>query len=259
MVTIVKDVICHRELLAMLVARNIKIRYKESVLGFLWTLLGPLLLIGIYALFLGIMRFSISMPLLVTGIFVWQYLAMTLGDSTNAIVGNANLIQKAAFPRVLLPLSIVLANLVNLLLSLIIVGIYLVFTNVSFGMPLWLCVAIVSQMALCIGLSLLLSAANVFFRDVQHVIGVLMMAWFFVTPVIYSPVMVLQTFSDPRLHQLFYLNPMTGLLALYRNALMGEAMPQANLWIPSLAVSWLMLAAGVVVFQKLQRSFADEL
>lgn len=243
----------------MLVIRNIKIRYKESVLGFLWTLLGPLLLIVIYALFLGIMRFSMSLPLLVTGIFVWQYLAMTLGDATSAIVGNGNLVKKAAFPRVLLPLSIVAANFVNLLLSLVIVTLYLVFAGVHFGAVAWLPVAMVTQMALCTGISLLLSAVNVFFRDVQHLVGVFTMAWFFLTPVIYGPEMVLQKFADPRLHQLFYLNPMTGVLALYRAALMGEALPSIMLWGPSLAVSWVVCGLGMLVFQRLQRRFADEL
>lgn len=243
----------------MLVLRNIKIRYKESVLGFLWTLLGPILLIAIYALFLGIMRFAISMPLLVTGIFVWQYLAMTLGDSTNAIVGNANLIQKAAFPRVLLPLSIVLANAVNFLLSLVIVGVYLILSGASFGAGGWIIAAFFTQLALCTGVSLLLSAVNVFFRDVQHVIGVVTMAWFFTTPVIYSPDMVLEKCGSPVLLQAFYLNPMTGVLALYRAALMDLPLPAPILWVSSLAVSWSVCAIGILVFRKLQSRFADEL
>lgn len=259
MVSILKDVVRCRELLWMLVLRNIKIRYKESVLGFLWTLLGPILLIAIYALFLGIMRIAISMPLLVTGIFVWQYLAMTLGDSTNAIVGNANLIQKAAFPRVLLPLSIVLANAVNFLLSLIIVGMYLMLYGVSFGGPHWILVALLTQVALCTGVSLLLASVNVFFRDVQHVIGMLTMAWFFTTPVIYGPDMVLQKCGTPLLMQLFYLNPMTGILALYRAALMDLPLPAPGLWFPSLVVSWGVCGGGLLVFQKLQSRFADEL
>ncbi len=254
-----KDIVGRRELLMLLVVRNIKIRYKESVLGFLWTLLGPVFLIAIYAVFLGIMRFSMSLPLLVTGIFVWQYLAMSLGDSTHAIVGNANLVKKAAFPRVLLPFSIVLANLVNFVLSLVIVAVYLAFAGVAPGNLLWLPLALVTQVALCTGVSLFLAAVNVFFRDVQHLVGVVTMAWFFLTPVIYSPGMVTQKFNNPLIHQLFYLNPMTGLLALYRAALMGEALPAATLWLGSLAVAWLLCLGGVLVFQGLQKRFADEL
>lgn len=259
MLKLLSDIVNRRELLAMLVVRNIKIRYKESVLGFLWTLLGPVFLIVIYAVFLGIMRFSMSLPLLVTGIFVWQYLAMSLGDSVNAILGNSNLVKKAAFPRVLLPLSMVLANFVNFALSLVIVVVYLKMVGVPFGLLAWLPLAMVTQVALCTGVSLVLSSVNVFFRDVQHLVGVFTMAWFFLTPVIYSPEMVIQKFSNPVIHQLFYLNPMTGLLALYRTALMGEALPSVALWGPSLLVSWLVCGAGVVVFQGLQKGFADEL
>ena len=259
MFRILHDIVSRRELLGMLVARNIKIRYKESALGFLWTLLGPVFLILIYAIFLGIMRVAVPLPLLVTGIFVWQYLAMCLGDSTHAIVGNANLVKKAMFPRVLLPFSMVLANCVNFLLSLVIVVIYLKIVHVPFGAMGWLPLALLTQVALCTGVSLMLASLNVFLRDVQHLIGVFTMAWFFLTPVIYSPDMVLQKFSNPVIHQLFYLNPMTGLMTLYRAALMGEAMPTVALWGPSLLMSWLIGMAGVAVFQRLQKQFADEL
>jgi len=259
MFRILHDIVSRRELLAMLVVRNIKIRYKESVLGFLWTLLGPVFLIVIYAVFLKIMKFAMPLPMLVTGIFVWQYLVMSLGDSTNAIVGNANLIKKASFPRVLLPFSMVLGNFVNFLLSLVIVVAYLKIVGLPFGSLAWLPLAMLTQVALCTGVSLFLSSVNVFFRDVQHLMGVFTMAWFFMTPVIYGPEMVTQKFSDPLIHQLFYLNPMTGLLALYRTALMGEALPSVALWGPSLLVSWLVCVVGILVFQRLQKRFADEL
>lgn len=259
MFRIIRDITSRRELLGLLVVRNLKIRYKESVLGFLWTLLGPVFLIAIYAIFLGIMKFSIPLPFLVTGIFVWQYLAMCLGDSTNAIVGNSNLVKKAAFPRVLLPFSMVLANAVNFALSLVIVVVYLKIVGAPFGAVLWLPLALLTQVVLCAGLSLFLSAVNVFFRDVQHLMGVFTMAWFFLTPVIYPPTMVVQKFANPAIHQLFYLNPMTGLLALYRTALMGEPLPPVSHWGASVLVAWLVGMLGAAVFQGLQKRFADEL
>ncbi len=259
MFRIIHDIVSRRELLGMLAVRNLKIRYKESVLGFLWTLLGPVFMIAIYAVFLGIMKVDIPLPLLVTGIFVWQYLAMCLGDSANAIVGNTNLVKKAAFPRVLLPFSMVLANFVNFLLSIVIVVVYLKIMGLPFGSLAWLPLAMITQMALCTGVSLFLSSVNVYFRDVQHLMGVVTMAWFFLTPAIYPPDLVIQKFSNPLIHQLFYLNPMTGLLALYRTALLGEALPSVKLWGPSLLVSWLVCVVGIVVFQKLQKRFADEL
>jgi lipopolysaccharide transport system permease protein len=271
----IKDILTHRDLLWILVLRNIKIRYKDSALGFFWTLLGPVLLIVIYALFLGIIRFPIALPVLVTGIFVWQYLAMCLGDSTHAVIGNANLIKKAAFPRIVLPLAMALANLINFLLSLIVVIAYLIVYAVMHHDPtllgnssalLWLPLIVLTHVALCAGVSFMLSAVNVFFRDVQHVIGVLSMAWFFLTPVIYPVDMVTHLFERPGLLPSlaltgFFLNPMTGLLIAYREALIGVHLPAqaAGMLLPSLALSWLILLVGILVFQRVQKRFADEL
>jgi len=255
----ITDVWRYHELLGTLAIRNIKIRYKDSVLGFLWTLLGPIFLILIYAACLRIMRVDISLPVLVTGIFVWQYLAMCLGDSAHSIVGNANLIKKAAFPRIVLPMSMVLANLVNFLLSLIVVGVYLMVVGIRPGQIGWMPLILLTHVALCAGISLILSALNVFFRDIQQITSVLTMAWFFMTPVIYPIEMVTNHFREPLLLQLFFVNPMTGLLCAYRSGLLGSAMPAAALWVPSFAVAWLTLLIGTFVFQKSQLRFADEL
>jgi ABC-2 type transport system permease protein len=263
MIGLLKEMAARRELLAMLVLRNIKIRYKDSVLGFFWTLLGPILLILIYAIFLRILRIPVALPVLVTGIFVWQYLAMCLGDSAQAIIGSSNLVKKAAFPRITLPLAIVLANGVNFLLSLVVVAVYVGLSSASFGPMAWLPVALVTQVALCLGVSLVLAALNVFFRDVQHLIGVVTMAWFFLTPVIYDASLVEQVSFGPLspfwLKFVFYLNPMTGLLALYRSALIGSPLPEPYLLVPSLALGWVVCLAGVAVFMRLQGRFADEL
>jgi len=153
MFKILKDLYCHRELIFILVQRNIKIRYKNSVLGFLWTLLGPIFLICIYAFFLHLMKFQMPLPSLVTGIITWQFLAMCMGDSLYAIIGNANLVTKASFPRIILPASMVLANTVNFLLSLVVLMIYLLIVHVTFGPLLLLPVIVVTHLALCMGMA----------------------------------------------------------------------------------------------------------
>lgn len=263
MIRIVQDIMARRELLAMLVVRNLKIRYKDSALGFLWTMLGPILMILIYAFFLRILRIPVALPVLVTGIFVWQYLAMCLGDSPNSIIGSTNLVKKAAFPRLLLPLSIVLANFVNFLLSMVVVVVYVRVAGANLGPLALLPVALITQIALCLGVSLILSSLNVFFRDVQHVIGLLTMAWFFVTPVIYDAGLIDKVSAHPDtqfwLNILFHLNPMTGLLALYRSTLIGAPSPALYLLIPSLSIAWLVCLVGITVFMKLQGRFSDEL
>lgn len=261
MVGLIQDIVARRDLLSMLVVRNIKIRYKESVLGFLWTLLGPVFLIAIYALFMKvIMKFPIPMPVLVTGVFVWQYLSLCMGDAAPAIIGNSNLIKKACFPRILLPLSIVLANFVNFLLSLVILFGYLLIAGPSFSSMGWLPLALVAQLVLCVGVSLALCALNVFFRDVQQLIGIFIMAWFFMTPVVYDLGMIAHIAkANPLLGQLYFLNPMAGILALYRTALLGSPLPALPLIGMSLGVAAAVLLVGVTVFQKLQPRFADEL
>lgn len=261
MIGLVKDIFARRDLLSMLVVRNVKIRYKESALGFLWTLLGPVFLIAIYAFFMKlIMKFPMPMTVLVSGIFVWQYLAMCLGDSSFAIIGNANLVKKACFPRVLLPLSIVLANFVNFLLSLLVMLGYLLFVGPQLGGIAWLPLAMVTHLALCTGVSLALSALNVFFRDVQHLTGIFTMAWFFLTPVVYD-ISMISSITDkyPILGPLYFLNPMAGILALYRAALLGSPMPSLSLIGLSVGMTALVFVAGIMTFQKLQPGFADEL
>lgn len=260
---LIKDIYARRELLSMLVVRNVKIRYKESALGFLWTLLGPVFLILIYGIFMNvIMKFNMPIPVLVSGIFVWQYLAMCLGDASFAIIGNANLVKKACFPRILLPLSIVLANFVNFVLSLLVMLGYLIWLGPSFEAMYWLPLAMAVHLALCMGISLGLSALNVFFRDVQHLTGIFTMAWFFMTPVVYDisiPSIASVLEKHPVLGQIYFLNPMAGIVALYRSALLGTPLPDFHLIAYSMGMTVVVFVAGVLTFQKLQPGFADEL
>ena len=260
MFTLIKDIYQRKELLLILVGRNLKIRYKNSALGFFWTLLGPLFLIVIYAIFLGLLKVPIPLPVLVTGIIVWQYLAMCLGDSLHSIVGNANLVTKAAFPRIILPLAMVQANLVNFLLSFAVVTVYLLIARVTFGALYWLPLIILSHFAVCLGVALIFSCANVFFRDTEHILSVIMLAWFFMTPVIYTVDLVTSNERLPRwIHYCFFANPMTGIVTSYRMVLLSGRGPGAPLLFISFTVAWLILFAGMTVFQKFQMRFGDEL
>ena len=258
MFTFLKEIYDGRELLGILIVRNLKIRYKNSALGFFWTLLVPLFLIVIYATFLRILRFATEDPLflpqLVTGIIVWQFLAMCLNDSLQAVVGNANLVTKTAFPRVILPLAMVLANVVNFLLSSAVLLVYLLVIKVPFGNLAWLLVALPSQVALCLGLSLLISCLNVFFRDTEHILGVVLLSWFFLTPVIY-PFSIIPS----GLEYLASVNPMTGIVSAYRGALLARNPMSPAMMRLSLVMAWAMLPLGLAVFTKLEKSFADEL
>lgn len=260
MINLFKDIWQKRELSMILVERNLKIRYKNSALGFFWTLLGPLFLILIYSVFLRVLRFPMDLPILVTGIISWQFLAMCLGDSLYAVVGNANLVTKSSFPRIILPLSMVKANLVNFLLSFVVVIAYLLFKRVDFGALYLLPIIILTQFALCLGVSLLFSASNVFFRDTEHIISVVMLAWFFMTPVIYPIGLVMDNPNLPWWTSVaYFLNPMTGIVSAYRMAFLSAPNPGTEFLMLSFVVSILFLLIGIFVFQKTEKLFGDEL
>ena len=256
-----------RELLWILVCRNLKIRYKGSSLGFLWSLLSPVLMILIYAVFAAILRFNEGranyLQFLVIGIVVWQFLSMCLNDSLHAIMGNVNLVKKTAFPRLLLPLAMVLANLVNFLLTWCVLLAYLLWS----GMPMQgLCLlpaVLLAQGCLCLGAALALSTSNVYLRDTEHLLGVGTLAWFFLSPIFY-PVELQIRFLPDALGWLAFLNPMTGVVWAYRRILMSSGMPDmaatppGGLWV-SAAVCLAVLAIGVATFRKGQVRFGDVL
>ncbi|MDD5708831.1 MAG: ABC transporter permease [Kiritimatiellae bacterium] len=255
-----------RELLAMLIVRNLKIRYKNSALGFFWSLLTPACFIAIYAVFAGILGIRGRMlgtdgpgflPFLVTGIVVWQFTATCFSDALQAIAGNANLVKKAAFPRMLLPLSMVLANACNFLLTLVVLWCYLAWAGAGFGAGWLLLLALPAQAALCLGLALLTATANVFYRDTEHIVGVAALAWFFLTPVFYPASLQIE-YLGAAPDWLAYLNPMTGLLDAYRQVFLGMPADPAGMAV-SAAVSLALLLTGIAVFQSSEGRFGDEL
>lgn len=253
------NILKYKDLFLLLVGRTLKIRYKRSVLGFFWSLLNPLFLIVVYAIFLKILKFyqpgnPLFLPMLVSGIFVWQFLAMSLGDSLHTIIGNSNLVAKTSFPRIILPMSMVTANLVNFLLSLGILAVYAMALGIL-PSRLWLLpVVLGAHFALCLGLSLIVSALNVFFRDTEHLLAVVLLAWFFLTPIIYP-------FSQIPLEyqRLAFLNPMTGIVTAYRSIFLSTDIMAPRLAALSLCMSLAICAVGVAFFQRVERRFVEAL
>lgn len=260
--TLFKNLYERRELLWILVSRNLKIRYKNSALGFFWTLLSPLLMILIYATFAGILKWNDGKPqylqFLITGLVVWQFMMMCLGDSLNTITGSANLVKKTAFPRIILPLAMTVANLVNFLLTSLVLIIYLIIAGMTFGHLAFLPIILATHFALCLGMALIVSTANVFFRDTEHIIGVATLAWFFLSPIFYSISLQIEKLPEG-LAWLAFLNPMTGVICAYRICLMSDTNPGNGLIAVSFICSWVILLLGFVTFQKFQVRFAEEL
>jgi len=269
------DLYRRRELVWILVQRNLKIRYKHSALGFLWSLLTPLLMILMYAVFASILKFNTGspdyLPFLVVGIVVWQFTAGCLNDSLSSIAGSANLVKKVAFPRVILPVSTVLANAVNFVLTFVVLLAYLLATGVAdFGAAQWLLAGFAMQLALGTGVACLCATSNVFFRDTQHIVGIGSLAWFFLSPVFYGIDLQLGAlkFAQPQLGGVAFLNPMSGILAAYRAGLMGlpltpgtaSGAPLNPAWLLlSAAVCLAVLAAGAAAVRTGERHFGDVL
>ena len=247
-----REIYKRRELTWILVQRNLKIRYKNSSLGFFWSLLTPMLMILMYAVFANILKFNTGSPhylqFLVCGIVMWQFTAGCLNDSLYAIVGNANLVKKVAFPRIILPLSTVLANAVNFLLTFVVLFLYLILSGAGhFSGFYWLLPAFIMHLALGMGIAFLCSTSNVFFRDTQHIVGIGSLAWFFLSPIFYGAEMQLGAlpFAHTQLGGIIFLNPMTGILSAYRAALLGSPlMPELSAGV-FLSPLWLLLSAVV--------------
>jgi ABC-2 type transport system permease protein len=226
----VREVFAYRELLGQLTRKELKVKYKDSVLGFLWTLVRPLLQLLVYSVAIGIFlgsgrvipQFGVY---LFTGLVAWTLFTDILGGCTGAVVGNAGLVKKVYFPRELLSLSVVGAAVVNFALQLVVlVGAYVVTDHWPAAkdlplVPLALLVLIVFATAL----GLLLAAANVYLRDVQYLVEVGLLLWFWMTPIVYDWTKVRTTLVENNglvgLFQLYLANPMADVVLAFQRAL----------------------------------------
>lgn len=262
---VVREIVEHRELLWNLTQRELKLRYRGSVLGFLWSILIPLFMAAIYVVFLRLLGGrGVPMTDIIIGVFAWQFTVQCVNGGLFCISGNSNLVKKVYFPRLILPLSSTLANLVTYLLSLLVQFPFLAvlyhFWGGHFGPWLFLLpVVILLHFLFNLALTLLLAAVNVYVRDAQHLVGILLSAWFFVSPVMYNLSFVERVAeSHPWVPHLFLLNPITVIITGYR------AVITAGVTFPWEAGSYAALAFILVLavwsgrlFQRLQKDFAD--
>lgn len=260
------DIITHRELLANLIARNLKSRYKDSVLGFLWSILTPLFMAGVYMFFLRILKSGIPMEELLIGVFAWQFTMQCVFNGLACITDNGNLIKKVYFPRIILPLATTLSNLVTFLLTLIVqfalvailLGVHGQHLNLA---ALAVPVVILFHVFFCLGAVLFLSCANVYFRDLEHLVNVLMTAFFFISPVMYSFQLVQEksaAYGLPVLAELYMINPMAIILCAYRALILPDAVfPLGAGAAAGVLGAAIFVALAYRLFQKLQKNFSD--
>ncbi len=251
------EVWSHRELLRALVSRNLKMRYQRSILGFVWTLLNPLLTVLILVLvFQAILRMNVPQywAFLISGYFPWVFVLHTLGTSATQVTGHSYMSRSLAFPSEVLVLSGVLSRLVEFAAEMVLVVIALVVFR-HHAVPLSLVVlplVIVVQLLLATGLALPIAALGVFFRDVEHALPVALTLLSFLSPVYYPASYV------PRTAQAIYaLNPFAGLMELYHTVLYDGQIPAARAFLLPALAALVCFAAGLALFRWKRAYFAE--
>jgi len=248
----------YRELLRNLVAKDLKVKYRGSVLGFLWSLLNPLLMIGIYSIAFGVI---LRMPTpgfvfyLLLGILAWTFFVNSAVMSAGAIVDNAGLLKSVFFPRAILPVASVLFNFAQYLLTtLVFLPLMLVFYRVPLGPQMLLYpVFLLLQVAFTIGVALMLSTSTAFFRDVRHLLEVGLAALFWLTPIVYQLDQVPEW-----LRGVLRLTPMSPYVVAYQQVFFYRSWPDAMTWALAIAYAAAALLAGMFVMLRHEDRFAEQ-
>lgn len=255
----IKEIWNYRDMIVSLVKRDLRGRYKGSVLGFFWTFLNPLLQLLVYTfVFSIIMKAGIEdyYLFLFVALVPWTYFATCVSGGAGCIVGQENLVNKIYFPREVLPISYVISQLINMLLSFLVVFVVLFISGKGFNFLVWpyLIVIILQETLLAFGITMFVSAITVYFRDMMYFLNIIVMAWQFMTPIMYSVDMV-----PERLRGLFYLNPMTPIIVAYRDVFYYKKAPELHDFILGTIVGVIMLVVGWISFGKMKRRFAEVL
>jgi len=258
----------YRDLVRNLVVSELKARYKNSVLGFVWSLLNPLGMMVVFTLVFGVLWPNNQIekyPLfLLCGLLPWNYFSASVVSSMNSIVGNGSLIKKVYFPREVLPIATVLAQLANFLLAFIVLFAVLLIFRSNLSPWLWLLpVIILIQTAFALGIALILSTLNVFYRDTAIVMEVLMLAWFFLTPIFYSikqlPTHYAFLGMNLDVHRIAYIvNPMASLVNMYRDMLYYGYRTDPDFFFRTAATALVILAFGYWFFIRYSSRFGEE-
>jgi lipopolysaccharide transport system permease protein len=249
----------YRELLYFLAWRDIKVRYKQTLLGVLWAILQPLVTMLIFALFFGRLAKipSDNVPYSVfalAALVPWFFFANSLSQSSNSLVGSANLITKVYFPRLVIPISVVVTGLPDFFLSFAVLLGVMIYYGIypQLLAVVWIPILLLLTIITALGVALWLSALNVKYRDVRHLVGFLTQIWMFATPVLYPSSLLPQKWR-----LLYSINPMVGVVEGFRWALLQtQTVPSRSIMV-SAVTAILILVTGAVYFRRMEKSFAD--
>lgn len=270
-----RELVKYRYLLRNLVVRDLKARYKNSLLGILWSLLNPLLMMAVYTVLFTILIPNDDIPhypvFILVALIPWTFFSGALIAGTVSITNNAPLLKKVYFPRVLLPIAALLSNFVNFLLSLAVLVVFLFVFDIGITIhALWVPAIVITQLVFTLGLSLLLSTLHTFYRDVLMMLEVGMLAWFFLTPVFYPFEWITEKaflmdipFNAARVMR--WINPMASIVDGYRTVLwgnLGSAGPGSMdllALLRTFATAVLVFIVGYMVFARSEHLFGEKL
>jgi lipopolysaccharide transport system permease protein len=250
----------YRELLFFFAWRDIKVRYRQTVMGALWAIIQPFFTMVIFSLFFGrlanIPSDGVPYPIFsFTALVPWTFFANALAQSSNSLVSNANMVKKIYFPRLALPIATILAGVIDFAIAfLVLLGIMLYYGFVPTINIIWLPLLMMVALVTSLGVGLWLSAMNVQFRDVRYMIPFLTQAWLFLTPIAYPSSLLPEPWRI-----LYGLNPMAGVVEGFRWALLGTDTAPGGMIIVSTLVAFTLFISGAFYFRRMEQSFADVL
>ena len=255
---IFKDLYNYRELLKTNIKKDVGGKYKNSFLGVLWSFVNPLLQIAVYAfVFQIILKSNIEnyAVYLCCGLVPWQYFSSVVLRGAAVIIDNGNVIKKVYFPREILPISVVTSEGVNFLISTIIILGFVIFGGIGLSINiLWYFLIVAIQYIVSIGVAFLVSSLTVYFRDLLHILGIIMQLLFYATPIVYAIDSVPSKFQ-----WLVKLNPMSYLITGYRDIFYNKTMPSFHGLLIAFTMGIILITVGYLVFKKLEKRFAEEL
>jgi lipopolysaccharide transport system permease protein len=251
----------YRELLYFFVWRDVKVRYKQTIIGIAWVVLQPLMTAAVFILFFHRLAklSSDGLPGLVfyfAALVPWNYFAQSLSHATNIVVDSGGLLTKVYFPRLALPISAVLSGLVDFSIGFaVLIGVTLAYHIVPRASILWLPVLLLLAICTALGVGLWMSALNALYRDVRHVMPFVVQFWMFASPVVYPSSLVTKRW--PQWAWVYGLNPMAGVIDGFRWALTGHGQPPGPLLLASAVMVAVVLVTGLMFFHRMEGTMAD--
>ncbi len=250
----------HRELLWGMTGRNVRSLYKQSILGYAWIFVNPLMqilvLTFVFSTILLIPSLGIPFPLfLFVGLLPWMFFSNALATATDSITGSASLVTKVYFPREILVMAAVFSKIIDLLLGvLILLGLMVVYSEAPSWTIVWVPAIFAIQLLFTVGLALPLAALNLYFHDVRYLVGVVLLAWFYMTPILYPVDIVPERFKI-----IFDLNPLALVVNAYRRVLLMETSPGWDRLLLGFAAAFLTFVIGYYIFKRMEAGFADRI